>query len=190
MTSLTFYGGINEVGGNKILLEDKGTRIWLDFRLSFSKLSKYYDEFMNPRKYNGLGDFFEMGLLPKIKGLYRCDFLKQTGLCEESPEFDAVFLTHAHLDHSGNIPLLHEKIPIYCGETTKLILKAIQDTGSGYETEFIDTKVHFTGLHYTKVPRFTKQIKTFRTGDKIKIKNIEIIPIHVDHSIPGAYGFI
>ena len=23
MTSVTFYGGVNEVGGNKILLEDK-----------------------------------------------------------------------------------------------------------------------------------------------------------------------
>lgn len=27
MTSITFHGGVNEVGGNKILLEDKGTKI-------------------------------------------------------------------------------------------------------------------------------------------------------------------
>ncbi len=27
MTSLTFYGGINEVGGNKILLQDKDIKI-------------------------------------------------------------------------------------------------------------------------------------------------------------------
>jgi hypothetical protein len=25
MTKLTFYGGVNEIGGNKILLEDKNT---------------------------------------------------------------------------------------------------------------------------------------------------------------------
>ena len=35
MTSLTFYGGVNEVGGNKILLEDKDTqgipRFWHEF---------------------------------------------------------------------------------------------------------------------------------------------------------------
>jgi ribonuclease J len=30
MTSLTFYGGVNEIGGNKILLQDKDTKI-LDF---------------------------------------------------------------------------------------------------------------------------------------------------------------
>jgi ribonuclease J len=31
MVKLTFYGGVNEIGGNKILLEDKGTKIFLDF---------------------------------------------------------------------------------------------------------------------------------------------------------------
>jgi len=31
MTSLTFYGGVNEIGGNKILLEDKDTKIFLGF---------------------------------------------------------------------------------------------------------------------------------------------------------------
>ena len=32
--------------------------------------------------------------------------------------------------------------------------------------------------------------KTFRTGDKFKIVSLEVEPIHVDHSVPGAYGFI
>lgn len=31
---------------------------------------------------------------------------------------------------------------------------------------------------------------SFRTGDKIKIDNLTIEPIHVDHSVPGAYGFL
>jgi ribonuclease J len=30
MVKLTFYGGVNEIGGNKILLADKGTKIFLD----------------------------------------------------------------------------------------------------------------------------------------------------------------
>lgn len=36
VTGLTFYGGVNEIGGNKILLEDKDTRVFLDFGKSFS----------------------------------------------------------------------------------------------------------------------------------------------------------
>ncbi len=43
MTSLTFYGGVNEIGGNKILLEDKDTRVFLDFGKSFSRRAKSTD---------------------------------------------------------------------------------------------------------------------------------------------------
>jgi len=49
MTSLTFYGGVNEVGGNKILLEDKDTKVFLDFGKGFSRRSKFFENFLNPR---------------------------------------------------------------------------------------------------------------------------------------------
>jgi len=29
-TNITFYGGIHEIGGNKFLVQDKDTRIFLD----------------------------------------------------------------------------------------------------------------------------------------------------------------
>ena len=35
MTTLTFYGGAGEIGGNKILLEDKDAKVYLDFGQSF-----------------------------------------------------------------------------------------------------------------------------------------------------------
>ena len=53
MTSLTFYGGVNEIGGNKILLEDQGTRVFLDFGMSFGQSGIYFSEFNQPRKCNG-----------------------------------------------------------------------------------------------------------------------------------------
>jgi len=31
---------------------------------------------------------------------------------------------------------------------------------------------------------------SFRTGDVIGVDGLEIEPVHVDHSVPGAYGFI
>jgi len=80
MTSLTFYGGVNEIGGNKILVEDRGSRIFLDFGMSFKIAIRYYSEFLQPRKCNGILDFIEFGLLPKIKGIYRNDFLEHCGL--------------------------------------------------------------------------------------------------------------
>ena len=34
-TSITLYGGVNEIGGNKLLLKDKDTRIFFDFGMPF-----------------------------------------------------------------------------------------------------------------------------------------------------------
>jgi ribonuclease J len=96
MVKLTFYGGVNEIGGNKILLEDEGASIFLDFGMSFGQANNYFSEFFQPRKCNGLGDFIEFGLVPDLKGLYREDFLKHMGRPDESLGFDGVLLSHAH----------------------------------------------------------------------------------------------
>jgi len=90
MTSLTFYGGVKEIGGNKILLEDKGTKIFLDFGMSFGRRGKFFEEFLTPRTANGIGDFLTMNLIPDIKGIYREDLLKHFGRKSEKPEIDAV----------------------------------------------------------------------------------------------------
>ena len=64
MTNLTFYGGVNEVGGNKILLEDKDTKIFLDFGMSFGKRGAYFDEFMGPRTPTGPVSYTHLTLPP------------------------------------------------------------------------------------------------------------------------------
>ena len=127
MASLTFYGGVNEIGGNKILLEDKDTRVFLDFGNGFSRRAKFFEEYINPRAANGIEDFLIMRLLPDIKGLYREDLMKMAEREIVEPEVDAVLLSHAHSDHADYISFLHEKIPIYMGETCHLILQAIEE---------------------------------------------------------------
>jgi len=188
MTSLTFYGGVNEIGGNKILLQDKDTKVFLDFGKGFGRKSKFFEHFLNPRTPNGIGDFIHMGLVPDIKGVYRDDLLKIIDRKPEEPDIDAVLLTHAHADHADYISFLHEQIPIYMGETCHLILKAIQERSSRkIEYEILDFKPRPTNRKDDPIER---KINTFRTGDKFKIGSLEVEPIHVDHSVPGAYGFI
>ena len=169
-TTLTFYGGLNEIGGNKVLLEDKGVRIFLDFGRSFTSGTDYFTRWLTPRAVNGLGDYFEFNLLPRIKGIYSKEQLAFTDLPYTQPKVDAVFLSHAHVDHIGHIPFLDEKITVYCGYGTKIFIESMESTST---TNF--------GKH---------PYKTFRTGDKIRIEHVVIVPIHVDHSIPASYGFI
>ncbi|MFB6088544.1 MAG: MBL fold metallo-hydrolase, partial [Candidatus Aenigmatarchaeota archaeon] len=80
MTSLTFYGGIGKIGGNKILLEDGDTKIFLDFGLNFGEHNQYFTEYMPPRKCTSIRDLQFLGLLPKMKGIYRRDYCEHMGL--------------------------------------------------------------------------------------------------------------
>ncbi|MFH0897448.1 MAG: hypothetical protein V1850_05320 [Candidatus Bathyarchaeota archaeon] len=71
MTSLTFYGGVKEIGGNKILLKDGDTSIFLDFGVSLAAKKKYYSTpFLTPRNERSL---LEFDILPQIGGLYTFD---------------------------------------------------------------------------------------------------------------------
>jgi len=49
-TTLTFYGGVNEIGGNKILLQDRGTKVFFDFGMSFTAKKQFYSPpFLSPK---------------------------------------------------------------------------------------------------------------------------------------------
>lgn len=167
---LTCYGGVGEIGGNKFLLEDRGAKVLLDFGTGFADGSDYFDSNISPRAVNGAGDLFEFGLLPEIPGLYSEKALQNTPLKYIDPEIDAVVLSHYHWDHMGRIEHVDPKIPVFCGETTALIHDAYSDTGSS--------------------PLEGHPLRKFRTGDRFKVGPMEFVPVHVDHSIPGAYGFV
>lgn len=201
-TKVTFYGGINEIGGNKFLVEDKGTRVFLDFGMQMGKANSFFSEFLQPRTLNGMGDLFEFGLLPKLKGLYRKDYSKHMNFDndhKEETKFDAVLLTHAHIDHCAYIHYLRPDIPIYCTEATKLIMQALQETGSG--DEYLTYKESFkiyqndkggisrarTDKNREIIERKTNLITPYK---KFNIDSIEVEPIPVDHSLPGVCGFV
>ena len=167
---LTCYGGVGEIGGNKFLLEDKDTKVLLDFGKGYSEDAQYFDGGISPRAVNGAGDLFEFGLLPEIPGLYSESALQNTSLKHTKPTVDAVVLSHYHSDHTARIGHLDPEIPVYCGETTAYLNEAYSEMGDS--------------------PLDGRKVNTFRTGDKFRVGSIEFDPVHVDHSIPGAYGFV
>jgi len=170
MSELIFYGGVDEIGGNKVLLKDKDAKVFLDFGQSFTMGADYFTGWLAPRGIYGLRDYLEFDLTPRIKGLYSERQLQHTDVPYSKPEIGAVLLSHAHFDHMAHICFIDEEVPVVCGSCTKLFMESIEETTST-----------FLGEHpYEK----------FRTGDVVQIGSLEVEPVHVDHSIPGAYGFI
>jgi ribonuclease J len=173
MTNITVYGGADHIGGNKILLEDRDTRIFLDFGEQFNFKDDFFADWLKPRDARtGLKDYFHFDLMPKIPGLYGKRWLAHTDLKYEKPAFDAIFISHMHFDHAMHLKFVDDDVPVYLGAAADTIRKSWETTGG--------TSVSF-GEH---------EFRTFRTGSKVKIGSIEVEPIHVDHSVPGAYGFL
>src|SRR4030065_929317 len=173
MVLLTLFGGVNEIGGNKILLEDRDTRVFFDFGEPFGLKDKYCSEYRMRREGRfGLRDYFHFDMLPKIPGLYDAEWLEGTGEKHSPPEFDAIFISHMHFDHAMHLKFADRGIPVYLGSSTCSIMKSWKETSLN--------KIDF-GEH---------DFRTFRTGGKVKVGSIEVEPIHVDHSTPGAYGFL
>src|SRR3990172_8533652 len=171
MTRITCYGGVAEIGGNKILVEDRDARIWLDMGQSFNFGSDYFTEFLGPRKRHGLRDLLALDLMPRTPGLYSQSALGPTSFSWRAPEFSAIFITHVHSDHVNHLGYVDESIPVHLGEGTLTILESWSTT-----SDFANIGEH--------------DFRTFRTGASVDADGIDVEPIHVDHSAPAAYGHI
>ncbi len=199
MTSIDFFGGVDEIGGNKIRVKDNSASFFLDFGMGFSRANDYLSEFLQPRKGNGILDFFELGLLPCVKGIYREDYLKHVGLTyPDEPSVDGVLISHSHVDHVAYVHHLREDIPVYLSNESYLILKALEDTGTSSFSEYLHLKKSFylepkkrgggykrsIGINVERDINIIEPYKPFNIGD-FTIKSAP-----VDHSLPGASAFI
>jgi len=171
MVKLTFYGGVREIGGNKVLLEDDKGKLFLDFGYPYSKYRTFYEEYLKPRAGSGLLDLLVMGLLPHLEGIYRTDLdtenlwqqFRRAKHYRKLEDIDGILLTHAHLDHSGHISFLREDISVYATATTAFIAKAIQDSG---RSAFDQQVCYFT-------PRVEECLKGWKQGAYVASSSVD-----------------
>ncbi|MBD3253931.1 MAG: MBL fold metallo-hydrolase [Candidatus Lokiarchaeota archaeon] len=128
MTSITIYDGANTIGGNKIYLEEKERGIFLDFGMNFHAYDKFFQEFLKYRSNRGIYDLFHLDLIPKLN-IYRKDIVPPDLNMMGYPKLniEAILLSHAHMDHYGNIGFLRKDIPLVASKTTLALVKGIMD---------------------------------------------------------------
>jgi ribonuclease J len=170
--SVTFLGGVREIGGNKIVFEDGPDRILFDFGPSFNpRYEEYYTGFLAPRSSSPVKDLLEFDLIPRVEGLYSRPALEGADLPYRPPEFHAVFVSHAHYDHAGYLKYIDPEIPVHVGAGTKRLLEAIEETGPA--TSYGDHRW-----------------STLVDRQGVRVGHFEVVPFPVDHSVPFAYGFL
>jgi len=200
LTSLTFHGGVGEIGGNKVLLEDGDARLLLDFGMSFNQSGLYFSEFLQPRRLNSLGDFLVTGLLPDLEGVYREDYLAHMGRPREERAVDGVLVSHAHMDHCAYLHHLRGDIPVYMSPETLAIVRTLEETGSGSFSDLTRYRENFAvrpkkrGEGYTRVKgkeaTSPRPVETFQLEKSFEVAGIEVKPFIVDHSLPGATAYL
>ena len=131
MTSITIYDGNDTIGGTKIYIREKGNGIFLDFGMNFKKYGAFFQQFISPRKPRGIHDLIQLNLIPKLN-IYRKDLIPMDIDVSSFPALnvDAVLLSHAHMDHCGNIGLLNTDYPIIASPSTIMLLKSMRDSTS------------------------------------------------------------
>lgn len=177
MTSLAFYGGVDEIGGNKFLLADNESRIFLDFGRNFAREKRYFDyPWIRPAKEEHL---IELGILPNLPGLYRKDE-------EDEPSVDAVLLSHPHTDHYDSMRWLHTEIPAYMAATAETLILAREFAGRP-----APSKEYAIGSWTKKEgSQVFRPLETLDLGRSTRVGGFDVAAHEVDHSTIGAVGYI
>ena len=167
--------GAGVIGGTKILIRSGNSNFLLDFGMNFSVWNNYFEEYLKPRSTHGLLDAAELGLLPPIPNLYRPDYSLpginywKSGI---PPDFqnlriDAIFVTHAHLDHCGYLSYVRKDVSVVSSLVTAFLMKAIQDVSkSDFEKEicYLIPREEKDGLlsavHYKTAPSEQRKFHT------------------------------
>lgn len=224
---VTCYGGVREIGGNKLLIEEGHAALFLDFGLPMGRAGQFFDEFVQPRTGSHLRDSLALDLAPRIDGIYRKDLiggahlLADVGLPDEAAQlFDAgvrdyddfldkegrlranaVLLSHAHLDHVGQVGYLDERIPLGCTPVTKTILTVIEEilppridsealTIRRRTIGTVSERSRFPGALVAKaepVPRPVVQLVEF---GEVTVAGFRVEALPVDHSLPGCCALL
>ncbi len=171
--AVSFWGGLGIIGGTKVLVEEAGWRVLLDFGLAYDVQANFFDSRLRPRPASILRDYLEFSYAPPIDQIYPEAAVAGTTMAPlppgESPR-TAVFISHLHLDHMGLLDLLASEVPVYQTPDSERLQRALQQSGL---------------LTVRSTPGFTVADR-----GRVRVGPLEVEAVLVDHDLPGATGYI
>lgn len=170
-TKITFHNGILTIGGTIIEIVYEDSHIFFDFGSEYNPKAP-----VQPTDLQGLLD---EGLVPYLNNMYDPRIpLKGYESKEDSFKNTAVFLSHVHLDHSKIVNYLNPSIPLYTLEGTKSLLNTL------------NIKDDFLFPLHVKGEKNTRDIIGVKENEVIKVGEIEVKVMPVDHDAYGACGLL
>lgn len=153
---ITIYRGTKEIGGTLIEIKTNTTRLLVDagYPLFLNNMPIEDSIAKLPEE-----ELRKLGVLPPIHGLYNWDV----------PAFDAVIVSHAHIDHYGLLKYVHPTIPIYLSAGTQKLITLSQ--------------------LFNIVDNYPLNAREFKMYEAFSIGDIQIKPYLIDHSAFDAAAF-
>lgn len=149
--TITIHRGTHQIGGCVTEIRSDNTRIFID-----------------------LGSE-----LPSADGIQPEEKLRIPGVTEPGEKCDAVFFTHTHGDHIGQIGRIMPDVPLYMGEMARKICLILNRRLNS--SPYVDCSAAVAAL---------ERAKTFRPGTPISVGAFRVTPLLVDHSAFDAYMFL
>ncbi|MFA5667498.1 MAG: MBL fold metallo-hydrolase, partial [Candidatus Cloacimonadaceae bacterium] len=150
MVRIIIHRGGHEIGGSAVEIRSTGGRILLDLGAPLD---------FDTRAAADIDALRQRGVLQRIQGLY----------ADDTPSFDAILLSHAHLDHSGLLPFAHPDIPLALSSGSRVLMEL--------------------GTRFLKYPVLPNRQVIFEMYRTFSIADMEITPYLIDHSAFDAAAF-
>lgn len=153
---IIIYRGTKEIGGTLIEVCTTSTRILIDAGYPLFLNNEPIADDVAKKHYSEL---LALNVLPDIKGLYAWD----------QKDFDAVIISHAHIDHYGLLKYIHPSIPVYLSPGTETLIRISQA--------------------FQICEKFELDFRRFTMYEPFQIREFSVTPYLMDHSAYDAAAF-
>jgi len=147
-------------------------RVLLDIGLDIPGDANLFRAPVRERPGRELADWLRVGGAPHIPGLYDPAALGPGDeLGTPFPGQTAVFVSHPHIDHVGLAGFVRTEIPVHAHTAAVDVLRALDAAGSG-------------------LPGGDPDWRRLESGSVVRVGEIEVECVPVDHDVPGACGYL